>query len=49
MSRIRGKLPQEQVVTKTQQQEQKEKLQQEQINAEFSQWLKDNTTKTSRE
>ena len=44
INRVRSKLPQEQGQTKTQQQEKQEK-----INAEFSQWLKDNTTKPTRE
>ena len=41
MNRVRSKQPQDQGQTKTQQQEK--------INAEFSQWLKDNATKSTRE
>ena len=44
INRVRSKLPQEQGQTKTQQKEKQEK-----INAEFSQWLKDNKTKASKE
>jgi hypothetical protein len=41
MNRVRSKQPKDQGQTKTQQQEK--------INAEFSQWLKDNATKPTRE
>ena len=55
MSRVRSKLPQEKIETKPASSEQQKtvetKQQQafEKINAEFSQWLKDNKTKASKE
>ncbi|MBE6451287.1 MAG: hypothetical protein E7016_04915 [Alphaproteobacteria bacterium] len=56
MNRVRSKLPQEKIETKpasTKQQEKVKTKQQEEaferINAEFSQWLKDNSAKPTRD
>ena len=47
MNRVRNKLPQEKIETKPASKKQQEAF--EKINAEFSQWLKDNSAKPTRE